>query len=67
MRPETPLAVENGVGKLAALARARLMSAWEREHGELPDPNLPLFSRKTGQGLIVFKIKFDRGAVFREI
>jgi hypothetical protein len=37
-----------------SLARVRLMSAWEREHGELPGPNLPLFSRKTGQGLFVF-------------
>jgi hypothetical protein len=54
MRPETPLAVENGVGKLAASARTRLMSAWEREHGELPAPNLPSFSRKTGRGLFVF-------------
>jgi hypothetical protein len=39
------------------------MSAWEREHGELPDPNLLLFSRKTGQGLFVFKIGFDTGLV----
>jgi hypothetical protein len=31
------------------------MSAWEREHGELPDPNLLLFSRKTGQELFVFR------------
>jgi hypothetical protein len=29
MRPATPLAVENGVGKLAA--NARQMPAWERE------------------------------------
>jgi hypothetical protein len=43
------------------------MSAWEREHGELPDPNLPLFSRKAGQGLFVFKIEFDTGPVLREI
>ena len=33
-RPKTPLAVENSVGKLAA--NRRLMSAREREHGELP-------------------------------
>jgi len=32
-------------------ARARLMSAWERESGELPAPNLPPRSRKTGRGL----------------
>jgi hypothetical protein len=50
----TPLAVENGVGKLAA--NARLMSAWERELGELPPPNLSLFDRKVRQGLIVFAI-----------
>jgi ribosomal protein S18 acetylase RimI-like enzyme len=52
MRPETPLAVENGVGKLAA--KARLMPAREREHGELPTPNLSLPDRKTRQGLFVF-------------
>jgi hypothetical protein len=32
------------------------MPAREREHGELPDPNLLLFSRKTGQGLFVFRL-----------
>jgi len=37
MRPATPLAVENGVGKLAA--NVRQMPAWERECGELPSPN----------------------------
>jgi hypothetical protein len=31
MRPATPLAVENGVGKLAA--NVRQMPAWERECG----------------------------------
>jgi hypothetical protein len=44
MRPQTPSAVENGVGKLAA--KARLMPAWERESGELPAPNLSPFDRK---------------------
>ena len=34
-------------------ARVRLMSAWERESGELPAPNLPPSSRKTGRGLFV--------------
>ena len=52
MRPATPLAVENGVGKLAA--NARQMPARERECGELPSPNLSLFDRKVGQGLFVF-------------
>ena len=36
-------------------ARARLMSAWERESGELPAPNLPPFGRKTGRGLFVLR------------
>jgi len=30
------------------------MSAWEREIGELPVPNLPPFGRKAGRGLFVF-------------
>jgi len=38
MRPATPLAVENGVGKLAA--NVRQMPAWERECGELPRKGL---------------------------
>jgi hypothetical protein len=54
MRPQTPLAVENGVGKLAAPQRVRLMSARERESGDLPAPNLPPFGRKAGRGLFVF-------------
>jgi hypothetical protein len=29
------------------------MSAWEREIGELPVPNLPLSGRKAGRGLFV--------------
>ena len=42
-RPETPLAVENSVGKPAApLRRVRPMSARERERGELPLPYEPL-------------------------
>jgi len=53
MRPKTPLAVENGVGKLAA--EVRQMSARERESGELPSPNLSLFGRKAGRGLFVFQ------------
>jgi len=52
MRPATPLAVENGVGKLAA--NVRQMPARERESGELPTPNLSLLDRKVGQGLFVF-------------
>jgi hypothetical protein len=52
----TPLAVENGVGKLAASAktgRAEL-PAREREYGELPSPDLSLPDRKVGRGLFVF-------------
>ena len=30
------------------------MSAWERESGELPVPNLPPSGRKAGRGLFVF-------------
>jgi hypothetical protein len=30
------------------------MSAWEREHGELPSPIWSLLDRKVGQGLFVF-------------
>jgi len=55
MRPVTPLAVENGVGKLAA--KARLMPAREREPGELPTPNLSLPDREVGQGLFVLETK----------
>ena len=55
MRPTTPLAVENGVGKLAA--KARQMPAWERECGGLPSPNLSLLDRKVGQGLIVLRTR----------
>jgi len=51
MRPKTPLAVENGVGKLAAIWRQ--MPARERERGELPSPIWSLSDRKVGQGLFV--------------
>ena len=32
------------------------MPAREREHGELPSPDLSLSDRKVGQGLFVFRI-----------
>ena len=35
-------------------AGVRLMSAWEREGGEPPVPNLPPFGWKAGRGLFVF-------------
>src|SRR5438034_10232825 len=50
-RPKTPLAVENSVGKLAAIREsARQMSAREREHGELPSPDLSLLDPKKLSG-----------------
>ena len=48
-RPATPLAVENSVGKLTAFRKeARLMSAWERERGELPPPTFVPVGREAG-------------------
>ena len=35
------------------------MSAREREHGELPSPNLSLFSRKVGQGHFAYEKRFN--------
>ena len=58
-RPMTPLAVENSVGKPAAPREgARLMSARERELGELPSPDLSLLGRKAGRGLFVLENRF---------
>src|ERR1041385_4466385 len=37
----------------------RLMSAREREHGELPSPDLSLSDRKVRRGLIVFRGNID--------
>jgi hypothetical protein len=37
------------------------MSAREREHGELPSPDLSLFDRKVRQGLFIF----DEGNIQR--
>ena len=51
-RPKTPLAVENGVGKLAAPARGRLMPARERESGELPSPICPCSTERSGRDLL---------------
>ena len=48
MRPKTPLAVENGVGKLAA--EVRQMSARERERGELPSPICPCLTARLSRG-----------------
>ena len=57
-RPETPLAVENSVGKLAAAEMWRQMPARERELGELPSPIWSLLDRKVGQGLDVLTFPF---------
>ena len=51
MRPETPLAVENGVGKPAAYEAPNVGTgkrAWRT-----PIPHLSLLNCKVGQGLIV--------------
>ncbi len=56
-RPKTPLAVENSVGKPAAIRRP--MPARERELGELPSPDLSPFDRKVRRGLFVFVYAFN--------
>jgi len=49
-RPKTPLAVENSVGKLAVERKQRrLMSARERECGELPPPICPCLTARLGR------------------
>ena len=53
-RPKTPLAVENGVGKLAAPARAAPNASPGKREWRTPIPHLSLLDRKVGQGLIVF-------------
>ena len=60
-RPITPLAVENGVGKLAA--NVRLMSARERECGELPPPISSPSGRKTGRGHLFSGGTFHRNVL----
>ena len=61
-RPMTPLAVENGVGKLAAPEMRRQMPARERELGELPSPIWSPFGRKAGRGLYVVGENVKRDA-----
>ena len=53
-RPKTPLAVENGVGKLAAPARVAPNASPGKREWRTPIPHLSLLDRKVGQGLIVF-------------
>jgi len=53
-RPETPLAVENGVGKLTAPEKGAPNVSMGKRDWRTPIPHLSLFDRKVGQGLIVF-------------
>jgi hypothetical protein len=53
-RPETPLAVENGVGKLTAPEKGAPNVSMGKRVWRTPIPHLSLFGRKVGQGLIVF-------------
>jgi predicted N-acetyltransferase YhbS len=64
MRPATPLAVENGVGKLAA--KVRQMSARERECGELPSPICPCLTVRSGRDFLFFE-KEDGGALAKTV
>ena len=53
-RPKTPLAVENGVGKLTAPERGVPNVGMGKRAWRTPSPHLSLLDRKAGQGLIVF-------------
>jgi hypothetical protein len=53
-RPMTPLAVENGVGKLTASERGAPNVGMGKRAWRTPIPHLSLLDRKAGQGLIVF-------------
>jgi hypothetical protein len=52
-RPKTPLAVENGVGKLTASERGAPNVGMGKRAWRTPSPHLSLLDRKAGQGLIV--------------
>jgi hypothetical protein len=52
-RPKTPLAVENGVGKLTAPERGAPNVGMGKRAWRTPSPHLSLLDRKAGQGLIV--------------
>jgi len=56
-RPKTPLAVENGVGKLTAPEKGAPNVSTGKRDWRAPIPHLSLFDRKVGQGLIVFGLK----------
>ena len=52
---ETPLAVENGVGKPAAPEKGAPNAGSGKREWRTPIPHLSLSDRKVGQGLIVFR------------
>ena len=53
-RPETPLAVENGVGKLTAPERGAPNVGTGKRAWQTPIPHLSPLDRKVGRGLMVF-------------
>jgi len=59
-RPETPLAVENGVGKLTAPEKGAPNVSMGKRDWRTPIPHLSLFDRKVGQGLIVFRTGLEK-------
>jgi hypothetical protein len=72
-RPETPLAVENGVGKLTAPEKGAPNVSTGKRAWRTPIPHLSLSNRKVGQGLIVFSpvpekdlLSFDFQTNFQE-
>jgi hypothetical protein len=55
-RPGTPLAVENGVGKLTAPEKGAPNVSTGKRDWRAPIPNLSPFDRKVGRGLIFSEI-----------
>ena len=58
-RPKTPLALENGVGKLTAPERGAPTVGMGKRAWRTPIPHLSLSGRQAGQGLIV--LEFSMG------
>jgi cysteine synthase A len=72
-RPKTPLAVENGVGKLTAPEKGAPNVSTGKRDWRAPIPHLSRFDRKVGPGLIVFRtvseknlLSFDFQPNFRQ-
>jgi hypothetical protein len=65
-RPKTPLAVENGVGKLTAPERGAPNVGMGKRAWRTPIPHLSLLDRKVGQGLIVFTASTSNAELRRE-